>query len=298
MKMLRKKLFRKYLYYLVSRYYFKSVLKTSPISSYKNAKAEVHSLLCHKDLYLYLYSIKSFIQNTSDCSIIVHDDGSLTSKDKSILNTHIENVKIYGYKEANEIVNCKVDAYKNIRKLRETYPLLKKLTDFHLLSKTKKIISLDSDILFLRKSNDIIKWIQSTKKYAMLSDESPVFSHQDKFLINTHFKYIKNLNSGLMCYHKDMIDLPLAEKCFSLKGFITTYRPNGVGDQQFMAVNFGEVQYKNNISVKRLSALKYVHNKKIWKKAVIAKHYWSAKGSLRSLLVYCKDKIKVDEILK
>jgi len=289
MKKIRPNIIKRISYSFVTKYLFKSILSTESIKSNNNSQTEIHSLVCHGDLYIYLYAIKSFIKNTTSCSVVIHSDGSLSNEDEDLLKKHIEGVKIYSIKEADEIVMSKLKKYPLLRELRRKNPLLKKLTDFHFLSESEKIISLDSDILFFKKSEEITNWIRSNEKSALLSDETPVNSHQDKYLCKTNLNYVKNLNSGLICYYKDMIDLGLAEKCFKLKGFMTLYRPNGIGDQQFMAVNFGEARETKNIKVNRLDPNKYIHNREIKNESAIAKHYWSAKHSLRKLLIYIKD---------
>jgi len=278
---------------------FKNIQNTKPIKSDNKSETEVHSLVCHRDLYVYLYSIKSFIKNTTNnCSIIVHDDGSLTEDDIRMLKKHIEGLKIYNVKEADKIVIPKLEKYPLIKKLRSENVLLRKLTDFYFLSKTGKIISLDSDILFLRKAKEIKNWIDMDKKEALLSSEYPVNSHQDKYLINTELNYVKNLNSGLICYYKSMINLELAEKCFKMENFVTLYRPNGVGDQKFMAVNFGEARERKNIKINRLNPNLYIHNRNIENKYAIAKHYWSSKYSLRKIYAYYKDVNRVYNHIK
>jgi hypothetical protein len=176
--------------------------------------------------------------------------------------------------------------------------LVKKLTDFSLLSKTGKIIALDSDILFLDKPDKIIQWSESNKKDALLSYESPLISHQDRYLPKTSFRYVPSLNSGLMCYYSGMLDLGLAEKAFAIPGFYTSFRYHGIGDQQFMAVNFGEAKYRKNLPVRRLSPRLYIHNRQLRSKGAVAKHYWSARFSLKSLLVYLIDKKKVHKSIQ
>ena len=127
--------FKKIVYLFFIRFMFKNIQNTKPIKSDNKSETEVHSLVCHRDLYVYLYSIKSFIKNTTNnCSIIVHDDGSLTEDDIRMLKKHIEGLKIYNVKEADKIVIPKLEKYPLIKKLRSENVLLRKLTDFYFLS--------------------------------------------------------------------------------------------------------------------------------------------------------------------
>jgi len=127
---------------------------------------------------------------------------------------------------------------------------------------------------------------------------TPLLNNVAKERINTELNYVKNLNSGLICYYKSMINLELAEKCFKMENFVTLYRPNGVGDQKFMAVNFGEARERKNIKINRLNPNLYIHNRNIENKYAIAKHYWSSKYSLRKIYAYYKDVNRVYNHIK
>ena len=280
------------------KYAFRSALKTKSFAADPASQTEIHSLVCHKDMHRYLYCIKSLLTYIHKCPVVVHDDGSLTGKDKLRLKEHIKGVKIYSPAEANRIVLPKIQKYPLLKKIRSQYVLAKKITDFSLLSKTGKIIALDSDILFLSRPKDLIQWAQSDKKEALLSDESPHNSYQDKYLPKTPFKYIPSLNSGLICYYTDMLDFELAEKVFELPMFHTDYRDHGIGDQPFMAVNFGEAKHNKNYPVRMLSPYLYVNNARLCSKNAIAKHYWLARASLKAMLAYLMDKKRVHKSIK
>ena len=277
---------------------FRSVLKTKSFTVNQNSQTEIHSLICHNHIYCYLYCIKSLLIHIQNCSVVVHDNGSLTSKDKLNLKKHIKGVIIHDLAKADRAVISQLKNYPLLKRLRGKHVLLKKLTDFSILSKTGKIIALDSDILFLDRPDEIIQWSESNEKIALLSDESPLVSYQDVYLPSSPFKYVPSLNSGLICYYTNMLDFDLAEKAFAIPEFDTKFRPNGIGDQQFMAINFGEAKHNKNLSIKRLSPDLYIHNRELNKKEVILKHYWNAKNSPKSLFIYLRDKKRIYESIR
>lgn len=69
------------------------ILETLPVQC-RNDGCLVLSLLCHRDLWMYLLSVKSFDRFFGRGRYVVLNDGSLTSKDISILNNHISGLEI------------------------------------------------------------------------------------------------------------------------------------------------------------------------------------------------------------
>jgi len=179
-------------------------------------------------------------------------------------------------------------------KVRARHALIRKLTDFSVLSESKKIIALDSDILFFESPGQIIRWVASDNNTALLSCESPGYSYQDRHLSRGKLKYIPVLNSGLICYHANMLDFALAEKACSIEAFNTTFRLQGIDDQQFMACIFGEAEHNIGVQIERLDPDRYIHDKvQLFRKDAIAKHYWFAKSNLEALSTYLNDKRRI-----
>src|SRR5665647_3021275 len=80
------RLWLRFLKYLSKRYdrVLQVILipKTPAVSCVLHGRPELHSLVCHRHAYNYILAIKSFLRFYIDVTVIVHDDGSLTKKDK------------------------------------------------------------------------------------------------------------------------------------------------------------------------------------------------------------------------
>lgn len=66
----------------------KTILATPPLKTTREGPKFV-SLVCHKDLLPYLVAIKSVYQKVGQGSIVVLNDGTLTTDDKAVLKHHL-----------------------------------------------------------------------------------------------------------------------------------------------------------------------------------------------------------------
>lgn len=136
---------------------FKCIQKTKPIPTNPNATTAIHSLVPHRYLNAYLFAIKSFLRFYNDVAVIVHDDGSLKTKDYEVIQHHLPDVQIISRQLADETFQSRVnDQFLN--KVRTSYTSYLKLFDSTLFSEDKKIIILDTDTLFLKRPDYIINW--------------------------------------------------------------------------------------------------------------------------------------------
>src|SRR5674476_403875 len=94
--------------------------KTPIASCVLHGRPEVHSLVCHRHMYNYILAIKSFLRFYNDVTVIVHDDGSLTKKDKRTIRKHISNIHIIDRDYADVKLNKILDQYPNCRRYRDT----------------------------------------------------------------------------------------------------------------------------------------------------------------------------------
>lgn len=142
-----------------SNLFLRKVLNTPPLKANPKSGTKIVSLVCHRDLNMYILSIKSFLRFYNDINITVFDDGSLEDEDVKKLKHHIKGIDIYKRSYTDNQVKQKLSS-QLLKNLREEDPSQLKLIDTNLLLNGKKII-LDSDTLFLRKPDEIIEWINT-----------------------------------------------------------------------------------------------------------------------------------------
>lgn len=136
------------------------------------------------------YSIFKYIP------IYFHDDGSLDDDDKRIL-MEFENSYIIDKIYADIIILELLGDYPSCKKYRfddvKIFNNLKmKLFDYYFLSKSKNILCVDCDILFLNEPKTIINLINSSTPFYF-----PDFQNSYSFTKKTKIDVLDNVNTGL-----------------------------------------------------------------------------------------------------
>jgi hypothetical protein len=181
---------------------------------------EIHMLICKKDLLMGVNCIKSLLryEEFSNAPIYFHEDGSLRDIDFKVLKSLGGNVSIIEKKEADEQIKPLLSNYPNCYKYRfgekkDVYLWHKiKTFDYFLLSRNKKVLGLDSDLLFLKKPIEAIEYIKSgTPFYFPDVKSSYSFNEPENEIpvlpsVNTGFIYIP----GEEYYSLDSIESALS----------------------------------------------------------------------------------------
>ncbi len=139
------------------RLLFRKITATRPITTNPNADTEVHSAVPHRYVYAYLIALKSLLQYHADLSVVVHDDGSLTSADKKLIECHLPHCRIITRADADSAFDELDNPF--LSKVRNSYTSYIKLFDTSFSSRSKRVIIIDTDTLFLKRPDAIIDWI-------------------------------------------------------------------------------------------------------------------------------------------
>lgn len=189
------------------------------------------TLLCHRDVQMFLYNISSFFFATERVfPIYIIDDGTLTNYDKILLKKKL-NAEIESSVSAEVKVIKELAKFPYILKFRcdkNTHQLKKKL-DVLLLNPFNKFIYLDADLLFYKKPEEIIKWIDSENKIGLYSahNKYPLNFYNNQLEIITHaYRYLlfqdfnpkinPSFNSGLLCLYRNSFDLRKINNVFKI----------------------------------------------------------------------------------
>jgi hypothetical protein len=188
--------------------------KTPSLTCTPTANTEIHSLICSTRVQEYLISIKSFLYFFTDVAVVVHDDGSLSEDDKNLIVSHISGVKIISKESADDAVDALLENKPFCKKYRNNFVNAKQLLDFALLSEGEKIISLDSDTLFLNKPIELIDWINDSKDVVKYSHETKA-DEQNRVRLSLGYEEESYVNIGFSAYPKGVLDLELTETLLS-----------------------------------------------------------------------------------
>ncbi len=173
-----------------------------------------------------LYAVKSFLHHSGKAfSVVLHDDGSLTSKDIASLRRHLVGVNIIKKVTADNAIARMIYQYSYVHGYRygtfvksevgrKISIFALKLIDFSLFSNAAKILVLDTDVLFFKRPDEIVQWIEATankdclysyEEYHLKKDSMGALDFQKKIGPQCGF------NSGLICLDRSAFSLPILD---------------------------------------------------------------------------------------
>lgn len=161
---------------------------------------EIHTLICNRDLLLAINNFKSLqkFEEFADMPVYLHDDGSLTDSDIDALNV-IKNIIVIKRSDADKMIKPFVENYPNCNSYRLGGSHINlwhkiKLFDYFFFSKTKKVLGMDTDLLFLRKPEDVIKYIKTETPFYYPDVQSAYSFNEPKEEISV----LERVNTGLV----------------------------------------------------------------------------------------------------
>jgi len=161
---------------------------------------EIHTLICNKDVYLAINNFKSLqkFEEFKDIPIYLHDDGSLTKSDKILLQD-INNVVFIDREWADKEIKQYLINYPNCLDYRlgsnRIYLWHKlKTFDYFFFSKTKQILCLDTDLLFIRKPENIINLLKNNTPFYFPDIQNSYSFNEPK----NEVAVLNNVNTGLI----------------------------------------------------------------------------------------------------
>jgi len=172
---------------------------------------EIHMLCQKSDMIPAIWVLWSFLKNSQLCpKIVIHDDGSLDKSSIDVFNEKFDNIEIIWKKDADELID-KMNVNPVIKNYRKNgHPLILKLVDILLLSRAEKVMVLDSDVLFFKRPEEVIEFVEGNSgKDALISQA------RGRFSIKTDSNYLKKhdlinkkvelMNSGIILYNKSSV---------------------------------------------------------------------------------------------
>lgn len=136
---------------------FRGIAGTPPMPANPEADTGIHTAVPHKYLYAYLTALKSFLRFCPDVAVYTHDDGSLTDEDKRLISAHVPGAHVVDRRWADQAFAERVgDEF--LMKVRKSYTSYLKLFDPTLVSTQKRILIVDTDVLFLARPDEIVDW--------------------------------------------------------------------------------------------------------------------------------------------
>ena len=190
-----------------SNFLFRKVLATPPINTNPSASTVLYSALNQVNCRAYILAAKSFLRFCPDVALVVQNDGDLTAQSLRELSEHLPGITVYDQKSMFTVIDqVMTDSVKAIMPPREEYfshiPVrILYLKCFNVIARFsgKKVIFLDSDMLFLKQPAFIADWIAQDYKGDFYGGGGSFLAerfHAMGFSFET--LDIANFNSGLL----------------------------------------------------------------------------------------------------
>lgn len=138
----------------------RQILESAPVTEMDDGRCEMHVLTSSDDWLNLIWALKSFYRVSSPpCALCIHDDGSLSAEHIDTLAKHFPVARIVSRAQADNEVSPTLANYPRCRAFRETNHLALKIFDFRHYLKSKRMLLLDSDVLFFREPTELIRRI-------------------------------------------------------------------------------------------------------------------------------------------
>lgn len=183
------------------------------------APASLHVLLSAKSWRIGLLAIHSFEFFTGKrWNLFVHEDGSISEAEKKEILTSLPGVHWVSRAEADARVNEMLTRYPACarRRLQNTYTL--KFFDSLAFAPGSHYVVLDGDVLFYRKPQEIIDWVEGLARECWFNFEAKEAYGAPRSEIEEAlgFPMWGNVNSGLSLVVKEAMSLDLSERFLTI----------------------------------------------------------------------------------
>jgi len=182
---------------------------------------EVHNLVCHRDISIALTCLTSLLATSQEkLQIIVHDDGSLTDEDQTLIRASLPNSTLMSRDQADRELAIVLDRLPTLRQARLKLPHLLKVLDVPMLCRRDHVCLVDSDVFFLRAHRGLFEISKARSVCARFMFDSRTchgFRLKDFWPLGP-VSPIARLNSGLFCIKRNVIDFDWVEAVCSRVG--------------------------------------------------------------------------------
>ncbi len=234
----------------------------------------IHILTCHRDLIMAVWSLASFYLNSTVIGqLYIHNDGSLTNKDKQILKKFFPSSKIIEPFIKTKYYISELKKYQIINDFRNKYSndlFIKKIIDSFFITSAKFYLLFDTDILWIKNPKLIWQQLESLSSESFMIDGKKsrcYVNFEDGTKLSDK---LASLNAGIIFYSKDNFNLN------KLSEYLNKFNTKRLRNFYFIE-QAGHAYSLENLN--KLPSDKYTIQDEI-SNEVVAKHYTSPRRPL------------------
>lgn len=162
--------------YAKYRFFWRFLLSDVPRYDYEpDRDLELHSVFQKKDLWMLIWSFRSFLDMTGLRPVLVlHDDGSVDEKTAEIIKSKFPNSKVLFRQKTADLIAEMPDVPDIIKQTRKKcHFFLNRPINIIALSKAKKLILADSDILYFNRPSEVADFLTGKTNFDAIMGRSP-----------------------------------------------------------------------------------------------------------------------------
>ncbi len=203
--------------------------RTPSLSAAADADAEIHMLLCRRDMKLGVLALKSLLRHHgARFAVALTDDGSLSEGDRGWVDRHLPGCRWLSRHVDDEGLRGFLRTHPRLAALYEgPFPFIRKLLHPILLARSGRVLALDSDTAFFARPERLIRWARGEGDHAWYlhdhQDEAEAVPSETREAFAdlasrltpagrtwnmSHFFF----NAGLLAYPPALCNLDLAEQ--------------------------------------------------------------------------------------
>lgn len=180
----------------------------------------VHTLVSERTWRMGLLAVASFeFFSGSSWPVYVHDDGSVSASTIKKIARCRPHWRFISRRESDERARAKLAEYPQFLRLRQRHPLAVKMADAWLWAQQARYIFIDSDTLFFRRPEFILKWIQADDGTCWFMEEyEGVYSYSlppEALRSWAGFDVMPRVNTGIGLLYRDLFDWTNVERLLS-----------------------------------------------------------------------------------
>lgn len=252
---------------------FRMALRFTPaIHVPEDGETGAVTILCHDQVHLYIAAIKSFCYFSGiPVGVLVIDDGTLTAWDRAFLSYHVHGLSVVPYRTAlrQSLAQLPKNRYPFCRRFRSEIGLEHsihngKLFDSVFSAPFKRIIILDSDVIFFHTPTEIVRWFKTGDDTTLhMAYERSIIDRENRWGL-LGIKILSQLwgspetlyyNSGIVCLTKKYFSIPDIEY-YMKKYYGFTLKHEMISDQFFQSLMWHRIG-KRGPRVSPLDPMRY-----------------------------------------
>jgi len=224
-------------------------------------------------------------------AVVAHDgDGDITDDDARILTEHSPGIRVIDRKSADAQMKGILARHPVCADYRSRVVNSLELLDNLLLSRTNAVMTMNSDVLFLKRPEQLTAWLRDAEGTIIYVHEDNPAS-QKKFLDGLGCGFPPHVTLALVCLHKSIADLDLIEQTLKKTRYLTS-RLWAIGQCAY-PVLLEEASRTHTISTFDKTTF---DASGAFTDAAVFRHYWSSTGLFTD--IHLADAKKVIDELK